>query len=131
LQIILSDYFSIKMTIIGKNIIRKDEVSSTNEYIKHCIGSNQIFESGDIVFTNYQTQGKGRGSNTWESETAKNLTFSIYLKPEFLRAEDQFLLNKVVSVGILNFVRSIIMDQHISIKWPNDIYINDRKINSF
>lgn len=116
------------MTIIGKNIIRKDQVSSTNDYIKQCIGSNQIFENGDIVITDDQIEGKGRGTNTWESEPGKNLTFSIFLKPDFLKAEEQFLLNKAVSLSIFNFVKSTISDQKTSIKWPNDIYINDKKV---
>ncbi len=116
------------MTIIGKNIIWKYSIGSTNNYLKNCIQSDQILDNGDIVVAADQTHGKGRGTNTWESEPGKNLTFSFFLKPDFLNAEDQFLLNKAVSLGIFNFVKSTIPDQRISIKWPNDIYINDKKV---
>lgn len=116
------------MTVIGKNIIWKDNIGSTNTYLKSSIQSGQIFDNGDIIIATDQTHGKGRGTNNWESEPNKNLTFSIFLKPEFLKAEDQFLLNKAVSLGIFNFVKSTISDQKISIKWPNDIYINDKKV---
>jgi len=116
------------MDIIGKNIIRLDIIESTNDHLKNSINSTVDFNNGDIVIASEQTQGKGRGENSWESEPDKNLTFSILLKPGFLETEQQFLLNKAISFGILEFINSIIKDQIITIKWPNDIYINDGKV---
>ena len=61
------------------------------------------------IVAEYQTAGKGCGSNTWESERGKNLTFSVLLHPTEIRANWQFRISEAVSVA-------------------NDIYVGDRKI---
>ena len=66
-------------------------------------------------------------TNTWESERGKNLTFSLILYPPFA-ADRQFVLNKAISLGIYDFLDAEIPNEKISIKWPNDIYIGDRKV---
>lgn len=116
------------MNIIGRNITRLLTVGSTNEYLNNSINLNNEFEDGDIVVALEQSSGKGRGKKIWESEPGKNLTFSVLLKPDFIQADHQFLLNKAISLGILEFIKSIINNLRIKIKWPNDIYINDGKV---
>jgi len=116
------------MIIIGKNIIRLQEVGSTNDYILKEIQNGSISGEGTMVVAESQINGKGLDKNLWESEARKNLTFSVLLKPVFIKAEQQFLLNKAISLGILDFVKSLIKDKNISIKWPNDIYIEDKKV---
>ncbi|MDH3382341.1 MAG: biotin--[acetyl-CoA-carboxylase] ligase, partial [Flavobacteriaceae bacterium] len=69
----------------------------------------------------------GRNNNSWESEGGKNLTFSIILYPYFINVEQQFYISKAVSLGILDFIKSYA--DNASIKWPNDIYVNDKKIS--
>ncbi len=81
-----------------------------------------------MVIASYQTGGKGQYNKSWESEPGKNLTFSVFLKPVFLFPEQQFLLNQSISLGITDFIRSQVKNQSIRIKWPNDIYIADRKV---
>jgi BirA family biotin operon repressor/biotin-[acetyl-CoA-carboxylase] ligase len=71
--------------------------------------------------------GKGTDTNTWESEKGKNLTFSLILYPA-ITADRQFVLNKAISLGIRDFLRKELNEDDISIKWPNDIYVADRKI---
>ena len=80
-----------------------------------------------MIIAYNQTQGKGTDSNTWESEEGKNLTFSLILYPT-LAADQQFVLNKAISLGIYDFLRELIPDQKVSIKWPNDVYIGDKKV---
>jgi BirA family biotin operon repressor/biotin-[acetyl-CoA-carboxylase] ligase len=70
----------------------------------------------------------------WDSEPGKNLTVTVCLKPQFLAPEMQFLLNKAVSLGVLDSVRSM-LQQYVPekeflchIKWPNDIYVGEKKI---
>ncbi|OQX76089.1 MAG: biotin--[acetyl-CoA-carboxylase] ligase [Bacteroidetes bacterium 4484_249] len=116
------------MNIIGKNIIRLREVDSTNDYILKEIQNGSISTEGTIVVADNQIAGKGQDKNLWESEAGKNLTFSVLLKPVFIKAEQQFLMNKAISLGISDFVKSIIKEKNISIKWPNDIYINNKKV---
>ncbi|MBO4892077.1 MAG: biotin--[acetyl-CoA-carboxylase] ligase [Prevotella sp.] len=75
----------------------------------------------------YQTAGKGCGSNSWESERGKNLTFSLLIHPEGLQANAQFRITEVVSVAICETLAHYI-NNNVAIKWPNDIYVGDRKI---
>lgn len=81
---------------------------------------------GEFVCTGFQTAGKGQPGNSWESERDKNLLFSMYLVPRHIPASEIFLVSQLVSLGI-----KAALDQFtdgISIKWPNDIYWNDKKI---
>jgi len=80
------------------------------------------------VVANEQTSGKGLDGNSWESEVGKNLTVSIVLKPQFLKPEKQFLLNKAITLGVSDFVKSTLTNDIVRIKWPNDIYVDNGKI---
>lgn len=79
-----------------------------------------------MVYTAFQTEGRGQAGNKWESEKGKNLLFSIILYPSLVSAADQFLISIAVSLGICDF-----LDRYVSgctIKWPNDIYLKNDKI---
>lgn len=102
---------------------RFNEISSTNSYASSLPSDTP---EGSIVIANFQTQGRGQGNNTWESETGKNLTFSILLRPHFLKASSQFYISKVISLALADFL-SLFVD-NVYIKWPNDIYVGNRKI---
>jgi BirA family biotin operon repressor/biotin-[acetyl-CoA-carboxylase] ligase len=112
----------------SEKIIRLQSVASTNDYMIEQIRTGMITQEGTVVLTNEQTTGKGMDKNSWESEPGRNLTVSIYFKPDFLRADQQFLLNKSISLGVFDFVKSLVTQLKVTIKWPNDIYIGDRKI---
>lgn len=108
-------------------IIRKKSLDSTNTYAEKLINDGDI--SGPCCITTaFQQVGKGQGTNTWESESGKNLTFSLVCFPGFLRAEKQFQLNEAVALSVLDFIRSLLPEKDISIKWPNDIYIENKKV---
>ncbi len=109
----------------GNNIIKLQTVDSTNNYATRLIMSSHPDE-WTIVRAEEQMSGKGQKGNTWESENGKNLLFSIIVYPNFIKIYDQFLLSKVVSLGIYDII-SMYSDS-VSIKWPNDIYVNDCKI---
>ena len=109
-------------------IIRLHTVGSTNDYMIEQIRNGNINLEGTIVIADEQTSGKGMDINIWESEPGKNLTFSIFFKPDFLRADQQFLLNKSISLGVYDFIKSLVTHQKVTIKWPNDIYVGDKKI---
>lgn len=83
-------------------------------------------EDFTVFAARYQTNGRGQKGNSWESAIGENLTFSILVKPKFIKAEDQFLISQITTLGIINYLR----DRGVtaSIKWPNDIYVNNRKI---
>jgi len=116
------------MLFSPERIIRLQSIHSTNDYLTEKLRNKIITSEGTVVVAMEQTLGKGMDKNTWESEPGKNLTFSFLLKPDFLRADQQFMLNKAVSLGVCDFVRTYINNQIVTIKWPNDIYIQDKKI---
>jgi len=108
-------------------IIRLQTVDSTNLYAERLLKAGKVTE-GTVIVASEQTSGKGQGRSRWESEPGKNATFSLVLLPGFLPPEMQFLLNKAISLGVLDFFRQTLPEQVFSIKWPNDIYAGDRKI---
>jgi len=114
--------------MIGKlHIIDLKTVDSTNTYAASLLKTKKI-EEGTIVLAKEQTSGKGQGDNRWESEPEKNLTFSWILFPCFLPPAQQFFLNKTISLGVCDFIRKFSLKGTVSIKWPNDIYLEYNKL---
>jgi BirA family transcriptional regulator, biotin operon repressor / biotin---[acetyl-CoA-carboxylase] ligase len=111
--------------IIGSNILFFQDLPSTNTRAAELLKNNNPSE-GTIICTNYQSEGRGYSGNKWESESDKNLLFSILLYPFFLNPKDQFQISMTISLGICDFLMRFIPD--CSIKWPNDIYVNNDKI---
>ena len=111
--------------IIGSNIIFHKNLASTNTYAALLLKKEKPPE-GTIIYTNFQSAGRGQKGNTWESEDGKNLLFSIILFPEMIRPEKQFCISMAVSLGICDFLKGLI--PVCKIKWPNDIYAGDDKI---
>ncbi len=84
-------------------------------------------EEGFLVTTDFQTHGKGQRGAKWSSEQAKNLMFTILLKPSFLTAIDLFRLNIAVSLSIYDTLAALNVPA-LSVKWPNDIFVGNNKI---
>lgn len=80
-----------------------------------------------VIYADSQSDGRGQGSNHWESEKGKNLTFSIICRADFLKPADRFLLLQAGALAVRHVVGKLI--RGVSIKWPNDIYIGDRKVS--
>jgi BirA family biotin operon repressor/biotin-[acetyl-CoA-carboxylase] ligase len=110
---------------MNKNFIFLNEVDSTNNYANQLVVTKAA-EEGTVVLAQFQKSGKGQKGNTWESEAGKNLLASFILHPVFLKAADQFYISKIISLSIAEILQSKTKD--ITIKWPNDIYVGNRKI---
>jgi BirA family biotin operon repressor/biotin-[acetyl-CoA-carboxylase] ligase len=106
--------------------IHLGKVDSTNAYLQRKQMEADI--RNWVVSADEQTAGKGMGSNGWESEVGKNLTFSLALDMGFLPAERQFLLSEAVPLGIIEVLESLLPTEKLSIKWPNDILYENRKL---
>jgi BirA family biotin operon repressor/biotin-[acetyl-CoA-carboxylase] ligase len=111
--------------IIGSKIKFSKNLPSTNTHLIHLLKKTDLPE-GTIITTDYQSAGRGQPGNKWESEDGKNLLFSILLFPYMIRPAEQFLISMTLSLGICDFINRYIPDS--SIKWPNDIYVNNDKI---
>jgi len=102
-------------------IIHIPETDSTNRYLR------ELKAEGDVlVQTDYQTAGRGCGTNRWESERGQNLLFSLLIHPKQVPASKQFLISMVTANSISKVVSKYV--ENVSVKWPNDIYVGDRKI---
>ena len=73
-----------------------------------------------VVVADNQTEGRGCGTNRWESERGQNLLFSLMIHPENLPANQQFQISMAISLAIIDALGQMVGD--LSIKWPNDIY---------
>ncbi len=108
-------------------LISLEETDSTNSFLARLCGHGEDrVEEFTTVSAEYQTSGRGQRGNSWESERGKNLTFSFVLRPTFLCACRQFVLSQIAALSVKEE-----LEQHagnISIKWPNDIYWNEKKI---
>jgi BirA family biotin operon repressor/biotin-[acetyl-CoA-carboxylase] ligase len=111
---------------VGKNIIKLSTVDSTNNYANMLLRQSVINE-GDVVITDHQTAGKGQRGNSWETIPNCNLTFSVLLSPRFLNVQNQFYLTKSIALAIA-IVLEAYLDGFVEVKWPNDIYVNGKKI---
>ena len=116
---------------IGQSILRLESVDSTNSYALDLMRNSEISE-GLVIQTYQQTAGRGQRGNHWESEPGKNLTLSVVLFPSFLSANEQFMLNKVIAIGVAEFIAFKLKqdkkDDNVKVKWPNDIYVGKKKI---
>jgi len=112
---------------VGQNLIKLDRVSSTNDYFKEQLSNFKPLEEGSAIMTIDQYSGKGQRGNTWLSQPGKNLTISFVFYTSFLKITDQFLLNVCFSLGLTNWLQSI-LKLPVKVKWPNDIMVHQRKI---
>ena len=113
--------------LIGSQHIRLKRVHSTNKYALEFISKSKPME-GTVISARLQYDGKGQIGRFWQSEEGMNITCSTILCPRFLMAKDQFQLNIAVSMGVYAMISEYIQDKEIWVKWPNDIYVEDKKI---
>lgn len=109
------------------SILYLPSVNSTNTYAENLLDT-EIIADGSIIYTANQSNGIGQGTNLWESEAGKNLTATIILHPTFLEARNQFFISIIVSLAVRDVVNAFLENKSALIKWPNDIYIDHRKI---
>ena len=106
-----------------------DQLESTNSYLRQ---NHQGMPQHAVVTAAYQTAGRGQRGNGWESEPGRNLLFSmLYYPPADLPPSRQFQISKAVALAVAETVDRLLDGYdhpEVCIKWPNDIYVGDRKI---
>jgi BirA family transcriptional regulator, biotin operon repressor / biotin---[acetyl-CoA-carboxylase] ligase len=113
------------MILTNQNFIFLTEVESTNNYANQLVLSKAA-EHGTVVLAQYQKKGRGQQKNHWESEFGKNMLASFIIFPPFLIAAKQFYISKIVSLALVDFLKT--ETNEVTVKWPNDIYIQNKKI---
>lgn len=116
-----------KTRFLGKTVTYLPECHSTNDYLAQLTLKQQL-SHGDVVVTDFQSKGKGQRGNSWISERGKNLLFSFLLKPHFLGIGDAYLLNIIAGLSVARLVKKFNSALNCTLKWPNDVFIEDRKI---
>jgi len=114
----------------GRFLLHLPSVDSTNTFAKDYIAKNSPID-GTVILADDQFAGRGQIGNVWVSEPNKNLTFSIIYRTVFLAASEQFFLNMAISLGICTLIEKELKkdaNKSVKIKWPNDIYVDNKKI---
>ncbi|MDT9587709.1 MAG: bifunctional biotin--[acetyl-CoA-carboxylase] ligase/biotin operon repressor BirA [Candidatus Arsenophonus melophagi] len=122
-KIDLLDYELIFGLVRHGNIIVKSVINSTNQYLLESIDQ---LNSGDVCIAEYQTFGRGRRGRYWVSPFGCNINLSLYW--HLHRGPTTAIgLSLVVGIVIAETLNKII-GNNIKLKWPNDLYLNEKKI---
>ncbi|NOZ04288.1 MAG: biotin--[acetyl-CoA-carboxylase] ligase [FCB group bacterium] len=113
---LLTDY-------IGRTIEYYPSIDSTNAKAWSLISSH--VRNGTLIITDHQSAGRGRGKHTWISSPERSLTFSITLYPA-VEARLAGIFPLLAGVTICKTLSK--MQIHALLKWPNDIFLNGKKI---
>ena len=113
----------LQTKFIGKKFVHLPSISSTNDYAKTLAKKNET--EGTIVFSDIQTGGRGRKQRHWASPKG-GLWFSIILRPNIPPTDAM----KTTMCAACALTEAIIQKTNLnpSIKWPNDILINNKKV---
>ncbi len=100
-----------------------EEVGSTSDWLRQRASEAKV---GTVVFAEEQTAGRGRRENRWIAQRGKDLMFSLLLKPE--AGMDKW--PRITTLAALAICKAIETELPLQplIKWPNDIYMSDRKL---
>jgi BirA family biotin operon repressor/biotin-[acetyl-CoA-carboxylase] ligase len=107
-------------------LIKLDAIDSTNDFLKRLSGE-QALENYTVVTAEKQTLGKGQMGAKWDSETGKNLMFSVLINNRLATISEIFDLNVAVALAVFTTLE-INNIPDLSIKWPNDIMSDSKKV---
>ncbi|RDK84692.1 biotin--[acetyl-CoA-carboxylase] ligase [Marinirhabdus gelatinilytica] len=108
------------------DIIKLNAIPSTNSYLRELVARGQV---GDelVVTATTQQEGRGQHGSVWQSQAGKSLACSLFKRFSGLRATEQFLLNMLVSQGVVDALKVLEIPK-VAIKWPNDIMSQGKKV---
>ncbi|ELY4601162.1 bifunctional biotin--[acetyl-CoA-carboxylase] ligase/biotin operon repressor BirA [Cronobacter malonaticus] len=98
-------------------------IDSTNQYLLDRLSE---LDSGDACIAEYQQAGRGRRGRKWFSPFGANLYLSMYWRLEQGPAA-AIGLSLVIGIVMAEVLHELGADQ-VRVKWPNDLYLNDRKL---
>ncbi|WP_289044633.1 biotin--[acetyl-CoA-carboxylase] ligase [uncultured Olleya sp.] len=107
-------------------IIKLNATESTNRFMRNLSLESSVQDFTTVV-TSTQSKGRGQMGSAWQSESFKNLTFSVYKGFKQFEFEDQFKISMAVSLAIIKALETLQIPK-LSVKWPNDILSANKKI---
>lgn len=111
---------------VGKFVYHFESLPSTNAFAQELVSKSKPSE-GTVISASFQTEGRGQLGSRWESAAAENIMLSIVFYPTFLMPYEQFELNRIIALAVRDTLQ-IYVTTSVKIKWPNDIYVNEKKI---
>jgi len=112
-------------SLFSKNLIFVETVDSTNNMAKDLAAKGA--QEGTVVVAEEQTAGRGRLQRKWLSPKHANLLFSVLLRPSTIVPDQIFTLTMILALASIDAVEDV-SGIHIMIKWPNDLYVNQKKL---
>lgn len=110
---------------IGRNLIIRDEVASTNDAAWELIEADPALADGTVIVAEHQTAGRGRMGRPWHSARGSGLWLSVVLKTHVPPDKAAFV-TCMASLALANMLQQFVF-LPAEIKWPNDIIIRGRK----
>ena len=110
---------------LGSPFIELQSVDSTNNYARKLLYEG-LAQHGTAIFAHEQLAGKAQRGKTWSSDKGTNVILSLVVKPRSLLLTQQFQLSVCVAVAVHELFMKYAGDE-AKIKWPNDLYWQDRK----
>ena len=111
---------------IGHAFIELESVDSTNNYAMGRATAGEA-RHGTLFFAYDQWAGKGQRGRTWTSTPGENIVLSAVLEPVAFHPSQAFALSVCVALACYDLFSPLAGPESTSIKWPNDLYWNDRK----
>ncbi len=115
---------NLKTSIIGKELIVLDSVTSTNDYLKE-LGSKGC-ANGTVVTAREQVAGKGRLGRSWKAAKDSCIMFSLLLRPSMAPSEVA-AITPLAGLAVCKAIREF-TGLDCMIKWPNDIIVGKKKL---
>lgn len=112
---------------IGKVLLRYNSLDSTNLEAQRMLLHTSKPIEGTVIIAEKQSEGKGQRGNQWESPIGQNLLSSYILYPKHFLPKQQFNLNIIASLGVVDLLHELGI-YSACVKWPNDIYIGKKKV---
>ncbi|NFR42414.1 biotin--[acetyl-CoA-carboxylase] ligase [Clostridium botulinum] len=113
----------LKTKEIAKTIQYYFELPSTNKTAKQLADNNNV-NNGTLIIAEKQTLGKGRFDRKWTSPSS-GIWMSLILKPNIPPSE----ASKITQIAAASVYKALLnFGINVSIKWPNDIFINGKKL---
>lgn len=103
-----------------------ESTDSTNKEVRRRIGE---LDNLSAIAATTQTAGRGQGSHSWFSRPGSGLTFSIlfdFEPPHDIEVKDALLITEFCTLALRDYLLEEGVESRI--KWPNDIWVGDRKI---
>ena len=119
----LLDEKLIKSQIETGSVAVLPVIDSTNQYL---LDRFETLQSGDACIAEYQQAGRGRRGRQWFSPFGANLYLSMYWRLEQGPAA-AVGLSLVIGIVMAEVLRELGAEK-VRVKWPNDLYLNDRKL---